>query len=227
MIRVLHVLRGRAVVLPARVQAAELLLGLLLVEDVQVGAVRRLNSYDQALIVRDAVLRRFGAIVVPDRQVFEVFVRDVRVVSVLRIREDLLLLLLKIRDQIVQLFLRLAQQLFVLQHFQISVAQLWIDILERVGGWVIGSERTRFLGQTFLFVHLLLGFFLISGASLHRSRSIPTYIVFTDFADEPNAFEDVCDVVDAALLDFEVLHGLVQVEGLLGRLLEQINEFFG
>ena len=96
MIRVLHVLRGRAVVLPARVQAAELLLGLLLVEDVQVGAVRRLDSYHQALVVRGAVLRRrFRAIVVPDRQVFEVFVRDVRVVSVLRIREDLLLLFLK------------------------------------------------------------------------------------------------------------------------------------
>lgn len=109
MIRVLHVLRGRAVVLSARVQAAELLLGLLLVEDVQVGAMRRLDSYDQALVVRGAVLRRLLAIVVPDRQVFEVFVRDVSIVSVLGIRKDLLLLFLKIRDQIVQLFLCLAQ----------------------------------------------------------------------------------------------------------------------
>ena len=90
--------------------------------------MRRLDGYDQALVVRGAVLSRLGAIVVPDRQILEVFVRDVRVVSVLRVREDLLLLFLKIRDQIVQLFLRLAQQFFVLQHLQISVAQLWIDI---------------------------------------------------------------------------------------------------
>lgn len=189
--------------------------------------MRRLDGYDQALVVRGAVLCRLGAIVVPDRQILEVFVRDVRVVSVLRVREDLLLLFLKIRDQIVQLFLRLAQQFFVLQHLQISVAQLWIDIFERVGGRVIGSEGTRFLGQTFLFVHLLLGFFLISGASLHRSRSIPTYIVFTDFTDQANAFENVGDVIDSALLHFEILDGLVQVECLLGSLLEQINEFFG
>ena len=46
MIGILHILRRSAVVLPARVQPTQLLLRLLLVEDVQVGAVWGLDRDD-------------------------------------------------------------------------------------------------------------------------------------------------------------------------------------
>ena len=81
----------------------------------------------------------------PNRQVFQVFIRHIRVVSVLGIGEDLLLLFFEIRDQIVKLFLSFAQQFLIFKYFQISVSELWIYIFEGVSNWVIGTKCTRFL----------------------------------------------------------------------------------
>ena len=116
MVRVLHVLRGRVVVLTARVESTELLLGLLLVENVEVGAVGRLDGDHEALIVRASILGRFRAIVVPNRQVLQVLISHVRVISVLRVGEDLLLLLFKICDQIVKLLFHARQLALVVDN---------------------------------------------------------------------------------------------------------------
>ena len=101
MIGIFHILSRSAVVLPARVQPTQLLLRLLLVEDIQVGAVWGLDRYDQALVVRNPVLRVPCTAIVPDGQVFEVFIGDICIVSVLRVRKNLLLLFFEISYQIV------------------------------------------------------------------------------------------------------------------------------
>lgn len=109
------------------------------------GAVWSLNSDDQTLIVRDPVLRVPRAAVVPNGQVFEIFIRHVRIVSVLWVRKNLLLLLFEICDQIVELVFHLAQLFFVLENFKISIAKLWINIFQRVSSRVTAAQDTRFL----------------------------------------------------------------------------------
>ena len=109
------------------------------------GAVRSLNGDDQTLIVRDPVLRVPRTAVVPNGQVFQILICHVRIVSVLWVRKNLLLLLFEICDQIVQLVFHLAQLFFVLENFKISVAELWINIFQRVGSGVTATQGTRFL----------------------------------------------------------------------------------
>ena len=146
MVGVLGALRWSVVVLPARVQSTELLLGLFLVENVQVRPMRRLYRNNQALVIRNTILcRYFRTIVVPNWQVFQVFVSDISKVSVLRVSKDLFLLFLKICDQVVEFCLCLVQLLLFIKHFKISIAKLWIHIFEGVFGRVIDSESTRFL----------------------------------------------------------------------------------
>lgn len=128
------------------------------------GAVRCLNSNNKALIVRDPVVPRA---IVPNWQVFQIFISDVGVISVLGVSEYLLLLLLEALDQIIELVLNLCQLLFILDHFKISVAELGIHIFQRVCRRVATAEDTRFLGEIILFLHLLLCLFLIPSASLH------------------------------------------------------------
>ena len=136
MIGILHILRRSAVVLPARVQPTQLLLRLLLVEDVQVGAVWGLDRDDQALVVRNPVLRVPCTAIVPNGQVFEVFIGDISIVSVLRVRKNLLLLFFEICYQIVQLGFCLTQLFLVVKHLKIPISQLWIHVFQRVCEWV-------------------------------------------------------------------------------------------
>lgn len=133
-------------------------------EDVQVGTVRCLNRNNKALIVGDSVVSRA---VVPDGQVFQIFVGDVGVIGVLWVSEYLLLLLLEVFDQIIELVLYLRQLFFVFDHFKISVAELGIHIFQRVCSRVATAENTRFLGEIILFFHLLLRLFLIPSASFN------------------------------------------------------------
>jgi hypothetical protein len=53
---------------------------------------------------------------------------------------------------------------------------------------------------------------------------IPPYIVFTSFLYQPDSLENVRDVVDTALLNFECVHSLIEVQSLLGSLLQQSYE---
>ena len=139
MIGVLHILRWSTVVLATRVKPTQLLLCFLLMEDIQVRAMRSLNSNDQTLIVRNPILRVPRATIVPNWQVFKILVRHICIVSVLRVRENLFLLFFEICDQIIQLIFHLTQLFFVFENFKISISQFRINIFQRICGGITAT----------------------------------------------------------------------------------------
>ena len=99
-------------------------------EDVEVTTIGRLDSDDETLILSS--FTRLAALVVPDRQVLQVFVSHVGVFRVLRVREDLLFLLFELFDQTVNVGLDLNQRFSVIDDFQIAITPLWIDVFQWV-----------------------------------------------------------------------------------------------
>ena len=51
-------------------------------------------------------------------------------------------------------------------------------------------------------------------------------MVLLNLFDQSDSLQDICDIVDSSLLDFEGLYGIVEIKGLLIRFFEQIDEFF-
>ena len=134
--------------------------------------MRRLNGNDEALFFRGCVALAIGArcVVVPDRQIFQVFVGHVRVLRMRRVRKDLLLLLLETSVKLVELFFKLGQLLLVCEHLEVQVAHFRVDLLECVGGRVrsdgYASGLGRLFRRLFLLFSLLAVFFLLASASV-------------------------------------------------------------
>jgi hypothetical protein len=57
--------------------------------------------------------------------------------------------------------------------------------------------------------------------------TLPSDFVLNSLFDEPDAFEDVGDVVNSPLLDLKGLRSFVQVDLLGGRFLYQVDEPLG
>lgn len=68
----------------------------------------------------------------PNRQVGKIFIRDIGVVGVSWVVEDLTLLLLALGYQIIQLSFQLAELFLVFEHFEVAIALFGIHISERV-----------------------------------------------------------------------------------------------
>ena len=81
------------------------------------------------IVILNISRRSFG---LPNRQVGQIFVRNVGVVGVGRVVEDLALLLLALGYQIIQLSFQLAELFLVFEHFEVAITLLRIHIPERV-----------------------------------------------------------------------------------------------
>mgnify|MGYP007082946622 CR=1 FL=1 len=97
---------GMTMTVPVGAHPIQRLFCLSLVVNVQMGPVRGLNRNDEALVLLvghtfRVIGCRAALVVVPDGQIFQIFVCDVGVVSVLRIRKNLLLLFLQLANQFV------------------------------------------------------------------------------------------------------------------------------
>lgn len=68
--------------------------------------------------------------------------------------------------------------------------------------------------------------FLISGATLLRSRTLPANIILANLADKADALQHVRDIVDSTFLHVQGLHGFVQIKDLAISFFEKINELF-
>lgn len=130
-------------------------LGLFLMVNVEVGAVRSLDCDHKTLLFRIGIIlvvvghSRAGLIVVPNGQILKIFVRYVGVVGVGRVGKNLSFLFFQLGNERVNLRLHLRQLVFVVQHFQVAIAHFWIDIFEGV--------------RCGLFVHLRVLSLAISG----------------------------------------------------------------
>ena len=99
MIRLFHFLWVRVGTVVGRVEAAERLFSLLLVEDIEMRAVRRLDSNDETLLLSTSTITI--GIIIPDRQVLQIFVCHVSIFSMLGVRKDFLFLLLQFTYKII------------------------------------------------------------------------------------------------------------------------------
>jgi hypothetical protein len=59
-----------------------------------------------------------------------------------------------------------------------------------------------------------------------KSRPFPDNDVFRLLLDQVNALEHVSNIVDTPLLDSELGRGIVQVQRIIGRVLQQIQKLF-
>lgn len=57
--------------------------------------------------------------------------------------------------------------------------------------------------------------------------SQPLDVVLGLLPDELDSLQDICDIVDASLLDLQNLRGPVEVEDAVGRLLDQAHKLLG
>lgn len=108
-------------------------------ENIEVRAMRALDRNNQALFFRCGLLGARLAIYcciasvvgVPNRQIFEVFVSHVGIISVLGVRENFFFLLLELSHKTINLLFDFAELLFVLQSFEVAIAHVRVNTLGR------------------------------------------------------------------------------------------------